>query len=139
MNPLLTLLAGLVTGAIGVRMATSAKVPAKLQDAAGAGAAAARDGFSAARSGMRDAAAAGLGSIEQASARLRTKLRETGNEPVQPVDDTPAAAMPVATADPASKQSRPPRSSRAAVPGAAARPAARRRQERAEGRGADEA
>ncbi len=74
MHPLLTVAAGLVVGAMGVRLAKSAKAREALKSSAAAGLETARSGLSQARGGARGAALSGLSVIERSSAGLRRKL-----------------------------------------------------------------
>lgn len=94
MHPFLTLTAGVAVGAIGVRLAKSAKPQVSLQSSASSGIQAVRSGLAQTQSGARDAAVSGLSVIEKASASLRQKLGSTStadstSEPASASELTP--------------------------------------------------
>ena len=82
MHPLLTLVAGVAVGVVGVRMAKSANAQKALQGTAAKGGETVRTGLTQARGAVRGAAVSGLRTVENTSAALRRKL-----------DDTPAGEM----------------------------------------------
>lgn len=109
MHPFLTLTAGIAVGAIGVRLAKSAKPQVSLQSSASSGIQAVRSGLAQTQSGARDAAVSGLSVIEKASATLRQKLGSTSNadstsEPTSASELTPT---PVSEPVPKKAPSRP--------------------------------
>ena len=79
MHPFLTLTAGVAVGALGVRLAKSAKPQVPPQSSSSSGIQAVRSGLAQTQSGARDAAVSGLNVIEKASAALRQKLGSTSN------------------------------------------------------------
>ena len=87
MHPLFTLVAGLVVGVMGVRLAKSANARKALQSTAARGGETVRTGLDQARTGVRDAAASGLKTIEKTSVALQRKLNNTAPEKAP---DTPA-------------------------------------------------
>lgn len=92
MHPLLTVAAGLVVGAMGVRLAKSVKTRESLKSSAATGLETARSGLIQARGGARGAALSGLSVVERSSAGLRRRL-ETPPDRTEVVD--PPASGPV--------------------------------------------
>lgn len=84
MFPLLPFAAGLLAGAIGLRLLKTVKVPAL-----GAIDTTAREQLGRAQSRLRQATVSGLSAVETSSARLRAKL--TPEEPVPAEEAAPAA------------------------------------------------
>ena len=80
MHPLFMLAAGLVAGAMGVRLAKSTNARKALQSTAARSGETVRTGLNQARTGVRDAAVSGLKSIEKTSAALQRKLANTPSE-----------------------------------------------------------
>jgi hypothetical protein len=70
MLPVLTFVAGIAAGALGVQMLKKTKAPAKLTDLAHK----ARSGFDKAGEELRDVTVSGLSAVEKSSANLRAKL-----------------------------------------------------------------
>ncbi|MCW2286418.1 hypothetical protein M2323_004213 [Rhodoblastus acidophilus] len=94
MLPVLTFVAGIAAGALGVRMLKTSKAPAKLTALAHK----ARSGFDKAGEELRDVTVSGLSAVEKSSASLRAKLggqaeAATDQPDAAPAKDDPAAAQ----------------------------------------------
>lgn len=89
MLPVLTFVAGVAAGALGVRMLKKSKAPAQLTALAHK----ARSGFDKAGEELRDVTVSGLSAVEKSSANLRAKLAgQTETSPdAAPPSDQPAA------------------------------------------------
>ena len=87
MHSLFTLVAGLVVGVMGVRLAKSADARKALQSSAARSGETVRTGLNQARTGVRDAAVSGLKTVEKTSVALQRKLNNTAPEKAP---DTPA-------------------------------------------------
>lgn len=80
MNPIVTLLAGAVLGALSVRYGQRLGSKAAIRDKTAAGTALLRDGLQRAGDELRGAAVSGLSVVEKQSGHLRQRL-EGGAEP----------------------------------------------------------
>lgn len=74
MNPIVTLAAGIVLGALGVRYGQRRRPLTAIRDSKDAGTALIRDGLDRAGSQMRGAAISGLSVVERQSGQLRQRL-----------------------------------------------------------------
>jgi hypothetical protein len=105
MLPVLTFVAGIAAGALGVQMLKKSKAPAKLTDLAHK----ARSGFDKAGEDLRDVTVSGLSAVEKSSANLRAKLvGEPEPNAAAPTDDSivAEAELPAAVVKPRSTQRR---------------------------------
>lgn len=94
MLPVLTFVAGIAAGALGVQMLKKFKAPARLTDLAHK----ARSGFDKAGEELRDVTVSGLSAVEKSSANLRAKLvgqtePSTDQTDGAPTTDAPAEAV----------------------------------------------
>jgi len=92
MLPVLTFVAGVAAGALGVRMLKKSKTPAKLTALAHK----ARSGFDKAGEELRDVTVSGLSAVEKSSANLRAKLAGQTETSTEPTDAAPASDEPAA-------------------------------------------
>lgn len=96
MLPLLTFASGVLAGVVGIRLLKSVQAPDGLRTAGTAAATGlsaagdkARQGLDQAQAGLRQAAVAGLTTIEKSSASLRSRLGEAESSPAaEPTSDT---------------------------------------------------
>lgn len=109
MNPIVTLAAGVVLGALGVRYGQKLGSSRAISDKTAAGTALLRDGLQRAGNDLRGAAVSGLSVVEKQSGQLRQRLEESAGE---------AAAEPAA--DASEQPARAKRSSRKSSTAAAA-------------------
>ena len=90
MNPIVTLAAGIILGALGVRYGQRLGSGKAISDKTAAGTALLRDGLQRAGDELRGAAVSGLSVVEKQSGQLRQRLEGSAGEAVvEPVAEAP--------------------------------------------------
>ncbi|NPD15002.1 hypothetical protein HOY34_07265 [Xinfangfangia sp. D13-10-4-6] len=82
MNPIVTLAAGIVLGALGIRCGQKVGSGKAISDKTAAGTALLRGGLQRAGNDLRGAAVSGLSLVEKQSGQLRQRLEGSAGEPV---------------------------------------------------------